>query len=211
MEQAERKRAELTLSDRSELRALRDYLGWATPGVRVLELPGKERAVLDQLTLLAISADMLTVVKLLPEFLLSRRSIMSVTIIIEGMPVTLTSSNLGEILPAVTRLLDAGSLPRPGGLLGSLEGFEVLNRLAYSGVDYMTVVAAELYLKQGVPHVRRHHWRSRQTRHRALPECRVNPGEQGVNVAARIAAHHHRKISHVISLLLGPWSGKARR
>jgi hypothetical protein len=106
MEQAERKRAELTLSDRSELRALRDFLGWAAPGIRVLELPGKERAVLDQLTLLAAGPDLLDVVKLLPEFLMSRRSVMSVTIIIEGAPVTLTSSNLGEVLPGLTRLLD---------------------------------------------------------------------------------------------------------
>jgi hypothetical protein len=109
MEQAERKRAVLTLSDRSELRALRDFLSWATPGMRVLQLPARpapgERAVLDQLTLLAASADMLTAVKLLPEFLMSRRTALSVTIIIEGTPVTLTAANLDEILPALTRLL----------------------------------------------------------------------------------------------------------
>lgn len=106
MEQAERKRAELTLSDRSELRALRDFLGWAAPGVRVLQLPSKERAILDQLTLLASAADMLTAVKLLPEFLMSRRTEMSLTIIVEGTPaVTLTTDNLDEVLPALARLL----------------------------------------------------------------------------------------------------------
>jgi|ERR1700678_2790864 hypothetical protein len=105
MEQAERKRAELTLSDRSELRALRDFLGWAAPGVRVLQLPSKERAVLDQLTLLATSADIVTAVKLLPEFLMSRRADMSVTIIVEGTPVMLTMANVDEILPALARLL----------------------------------------------------------------------------------------------------------
>ena len=109
MEQAERKRAVLTLSDRSELRALRDFLSWAAPGVRVLQLPARpapgERAVLDQLTLLAASADMLTAVKLLPEFIMSRRTALSVTIIAEGTPVTLTAANLDEILPALTRLL----------------------------------------------------------------------------------------------------------
>jgi hypothetical protein len=109
MEQAERKRAELTLSDRSELRALRDYLSWAAPGVRVLQLPARlvpgERAVLDRLTLLAPGADLMTAVKLLPEFLLSRRGAMSVSIIVEGTPVTLTTANLDDILPALTRLL----------------------------------------------------------------------------------------------------------
>jgi hypothetical protein len=105
MEQADRKRAALTLSDRSELRALRDFLGWAATGVRVLQLPAQERAVLDQLTLLATSTDMLTAVKLLPEFLRSRRAATSVTIIIDGTPVTLTAANLDEILPAITGLL----------------------------------------------------------------------------------------------------------
>jgi hypothetical protein len=105
VEQADRKRAALTLSHRSELRALRDYLGWAATGVRVLQLPGQERAVLDQLTLLATSADMLTAVKLLPEFLRSRRTAMSVTIIIGGTPVTLTTANLDEVLPAIAGLL----------------------------------------------------------------------------------------------------------
>jgi len=105
MEQAERKRAELTLSDRSELRALRDFLSWAAPGVRVLQLPSKERAILDQLTLLASTADILAVVKLLPEFLLSRRVDMSATIIVEGTPVALTSANLDQTMPALTRLL----------------------------------------------------------------------------------------------------------
>jgi hypothetical protein len=109
MEQSERRRAELTLSDRSELRALRDFLGWAVPGVRILQLPARpapgERAVLDQLTLLATGADMLTAVKLLPEFLMSRRTVVAVTIIIDGTPVSLTTANLDEILPSLTRLL----------------------------------------------------------------------------------------------------------
>jgi hypothetical protein len=109
MEQAERKRAELTLSDHSELIALRDFLGWAAPRVRVLQLPARpapgERARLDQLTLLATSADMMTVVKLLPEFLMSRRAVMSVTINVEGTPVTLTRANLDEVLPTLTQLL----------------------------------------------------------------------------------------------------------
>lgn len=111
MQQPGRKRAELTLSDRSELRALRDFLGWAAPRVRILQLPARpapgERAGLDQLTLLAADDDMLSAVRLLPEFLLSRRTAMSVTIIIDGTPVTLTTANRDEILPAVTRLLGA--------------------------------------------------------------------------------------------------------
>ncbi len=48
---------------------------------------------------------MLTAVKLLPEFLMSRRTALSVTIIVEGTPVTVTAAYLDEILPALTRLL----------------------------------------------------------------------------------------------------------
>jgi hypothetical protein len=110
-EMPERKRAELTLSDRAELRALRDFLGWAAPRVRVLQWPTRsapgERAVLDQLTLVATSADLVTAMKLLPEFLRSRRTTTSATVVVEGASVALTETNLDETLPVLTRLLSA--------------------------------------------------------------------------------------------------------
>jgi hypothetical protein len=146
MEQAERKRAELTLSDRSELRALRDYLSWAAPGVRVLQLPGRERAVLDQLTLLATGDDIVAVVKLLPEFLMSRRTGMSVTIIIEGTPVTLTEVNLDDILPPLARLL---ALPaRRRCLLASYSAVGTLIRNSQALITPPTRLAATAGISQ---------------------------------------------------------------
>jgi Effector Associated Constant Component 1 len=110
MDPTERKRAQLTLSDHSQLRALRDFLSWAAPGARVLQIPRRpapgDRVALDMLTLLATSSGLVATVKILPDFLRSRNAALSVTITIEGTSVTLTATNVNEILPVLTRLLD---------------------------------------------------------------------------------------------------------
>jgi Effector Associated Constant Component 1 len=111
MDSTERKRARLTLSDHSQLRALRDFLSWAAPGARVLQIPLRpvpgERVALDMLTLLATSSGLVAAVKILPEFLRSRDAALAVTITIEDTSVTLTATNVNEILPVLTQLLDA--------------------------------------------------------------------------------------------------------
>jgi hypothetical protein len=110
MDPTERKRAQLTLSDHSQLRALRDFLSWAAPGARVLQIPRRpapgDRVALDMLTLLATSSGLVATVKILPDFLRSRNAALSVTITVEGTSVTLTATNVNEILPVLTRLLD---------------------------------------------------------------------------------------------------------
>jgi hypothetical protein len=111
MDPTERKRAQLTLSDHSQARALLDFLSWAAPGARVLQIPGRpapgERVALDMLTLLATSSGLVDTVKILPDFLMSRNAALSVTITVEGTSVILTATNVNDILPVLTRLLDA--------------------------------------------------------------------------------------------------------
>ena len=99
MDPTERVRAQLTLSDQSQLRALRDFLSWAAPGARVLQIQR-----LDMLTLLAPGGALLATVKILPEFLRPRKTL-TVTIAIDGTSVTLTATNIAEVLPALDTLI----------------------------------------------------------------------------------------------------------
>jgi hypothetical protein len=99
MDPTERVRAQLTLSDQSQLRALRDFLSWAAPGARVLQIQR-----LDMLTLLAPGGALLATVKILPEFLRPRKTL-TITIAIDGTSVTLTATNIAEVLPALDTLI----------------------------------------------------------------------------------------------------------
>ena len=99
MDPTERVRAQLTLSDQSQLRALRDFLSWAAPGARVLQIQR-----LDMLTLLAPRGALLATVKILPEFLRPRKAL-TITIAIDGTSVTLTATNIAEVLPALNTLI----------------------------------------------------------------------------------------------------------
>jgi hypothetical protein len=99
MDPTERVRAQLTPSDQSQLRALREFLRWAAPGARVLEIQR-----LDTLTLLASSSALLAAVKILPEFLMPRETL-TITITIDGTSIRLTAANIAEILPAVKTLI----------------------------------------------------------------------------------------------------------
>jgi hypothetical protein len=99
MDPTERVRAQLTLSDQSQLRALREFLRWAAPGARVLEIQR-----LDTLTLLASSSAMLAAVRFLPEFLMPRETL-TVTVTIDDTSLKLTAANIAEILPALKTLI----------------------------------------------------------------------------------------------------------
>ncbi|HXL89545.1 MAG TPA: hypothetical protein VN969_11335 [Streptosporangiaceae bacterium] len=99
MDPTERIRAQLTLSDQSQLRALREFLSWASPGARVLQIQR-----LDMLTLLAPGGALLATVRMLPEFL-SPRETLTITIAIDGTSVTLTATNIAEVLPALNTLI----------------------------------------------------------------------------------------------------------
>jgi hypothetical protein len=99
MDPTERVRAQLTLSDRSQLRAFREFLSWAAPGARVLQIQR-----LDMLTLLATSSAMLATIKILPEFLRSRDTL-TVTITIDATSLILTATNVAEVLPTLKTLI----------------------------------------------------------------------------------------------------------
>lgn len=103
-EPAERRRADLVLSGRGQTAALRDYLRWAAPGVRLLHIPGGEDGP-DTLALLAPPRVLLTAIGLLPGYLASRAPL-SVSITIGTQTVTLYPDNLPVITPVLTRLLN---------------------------------------------------------------------------------------------------------
>jgi len=104
-EPAERRRADLVLSDRTQTAALRDFLRWAVPGVRLLHIPGGGDEP-DTLALLAPPGVLLTAIGLLPGYLASRRTPLSVSITIDGRSVTLYPDNLSVITPVLTRFLN---------------------------------------------------------------------------------------------------------
>src|SRR5579859_882087 len=110
MDQAERKRADLVLSDRTQTAALRDFLRWAVPGVRLLHIPGS-RDDPDTLALLAPPGVLLTAIGLLPGYLASRRTPLSVSITISSTTVTLYPDNLAALLPTLTTRLNADTPP----------------------------------------------------------------------------------------------------
>lgn len=100
----------LSVSDQSQLGSLQEFLRMA-PGVRVIRVPGEpvagEQGALDVLTVLAGSSGLVAAVKVLPEFLRSRRTGLSITMTVRGTPFTLTATNADEIMPILDRLLDA--------------------------------------------------------------------------------------------------------
>lgn len=112
MGNADSTRIELAISDLSQLGALDRFLNWAAPGASVSRTaanpdPGELGAV-DVLALVASSSGLVTAIKVLPEFLRSRRTGLSITATIRGEPVQLTATNVDEVLPILERLLEAG-------------------------------------------------------------------------------------------------------
>jgi hypothetical protein len=116
------KRADLAVSDYSQLGALREFLSWAVPGVRVLlnrGRPGRDEQVApDILALLASTSAMVSAVRILPEFLRSRQAALSITITVRDKSIVLTATNVDDVVPILERLLEAllgdrGSPVRP--------------------------------------------------------------------------------------------------
>lgn len=101
---------ELSLSDYSEISSLTDFLKLAAPGVKVIRSPGQpgsgEQGALDVLMILADSSVLVTVVKLLPDFLRSRKTSVSVTVRTKGKQLTVTADNATEVMPIVDRFLN---------------------------------------------------------------------------------------------------------
>ena len=100
------KRADLAVSDYSQLGALREFLGWAVPGVRVLLIPGRpERDERSILALLASRAGMVGAVRTLSQFFMSRRPALSITITVGGTAIELTATNIDEVIPVLEQAL----------------------------------------------------------------------------------------------------------
>jgi len=102
-------RAELRVSDYSQIGPLTDYLQLMAPGAGVRRSAGSpgpgEQGALDVLMLLADSSVLLAAVRVLPEFLRSRKTGLSITMTVKGEPLTLTATNIDAVMPILDRLL----------------------------------------------------------------------------------------------------------
>jgi hypothetical protein len=102
-------RVGLSVSDQAEFGPLRKWLS-STPGPTVSQLPGTpeagEQGVPDALELLGSSGVLIAAVRVLPEFLRSRRTRLSITMTIKGKPFRLEATNVDEVMPIIERLLD---------------------------------------------------------------------------------------------------------
>jgi membrane-associated two-gene conflict system component 1 (EACC1) len=110
----ERVPVELSLSDYGQLGSLENYVRLAAPEVELTRVPGRpgsgEQGALDVLTVLADSSVLVALVKVLPEFLRSRRSGMSVDMKLPGKGrITVTADNAEDAMAAIEKFLDAGS------------------------------------------------------------------------------------------------------
>ena len=59
------------------------------------------------LVLAAGSSGVLAAIRVVPEFLRSRRTSISITAKVKGEPFTLTADNIDEVMPLIERILDA--------------------------------------------------------------------------------------------------------
>ncbi len=100
---------EVSVSDQSQLRALRDWLH-GVPAVSVTlrsGVPGPgEQGALDYLTVLASSGGLITAIKIFPEFLRSRRAGLTIRVKAKGKEVTLNATNVDDVMPILRKVLD---------------------------------------------------------------------------------------------------------
>jgi hypothetical protein len=102
---------ELSISDQSQLRPLQSSLELTVPGLRVARVAGQPRAgeqgALDVITILASSSGLVAAIKVLPEFLKSRRTGLIIKTTVKGHPFTLEATNVDQVMPILEKLLDA--------------------------------------------------------------------------------------------------------
>jgi len=100
---------ELAISDPAQAPHLREWLR-DQPGVRVTTRPGTpdsgELGALTVLVLLASSSGVVAAIKMLPDFLRSRRSVVRIETTYRGRPFVLDATNVDDVLPLLERLLD---------------------------------------------------------------------------------------------------------
>lgn len=104
--------AELSVSDHAQLRSLAEYLELAVPGIEVTRSGGRagrgEQGALDVLMLVADSSVLVAAIKVLPEFLRSRKSGVSVTVTITGKrkQLTVTAEDTGHLQRVIEKFFD---------------------------------------------------------------------------------------------------------
>jgi hypothetical protein len=102
--------AEFSVSDQAQLRSLAEWVsasGEETDVRQQAGVPGPgEQGALDVLTVLASSSGLIAAIKVLPEFLRSRRSGLTVTCTIKGQPFALTATNIDDVMPVITAVLE---------------------------------------------------------------------------------------------------------
>jgi hypothetical protein len=103
-----RREVEVAVSDPAQLPSLRDWLR-GQQGVEVAVTPGVpgagEQGALDVLTVLAGSGGLVAAIRVLPEFIRSRRSGFRIETTVRGEKLILDATNVDDVLPVLERLL----------------------------------------------------------------------------------------------------------
>jgi hypothetical protein len=99
---------EMAVSDPSQMAALRNWLD-GQPDVEVTVTPGVpgpgEQGALDVLSVLAGSSGLITAIKVIPEFIRSRRAGFRIETTVRGERFVLDATNVKDVLPVIERLL----------------------------------------------------------------------------------------------------------
>jgi hypothetical protein len=98
----------LSVSDQSQLPSLRDWL-LGQGNVEVVLTPATvnagEQGGLDVLTLIASSSSLIAAIKVLPEFIRSRRSSFRIEVTVRGEKLSLDANNVDAVMPILDKLL----------------------------------------------------------------------------------------------------------
>lgn len=101
-------RAEFSVSDYGQIGSLYEWLR-SVPDVQVDRIPGtpgeREMGTVDVLTVLAGSGGLIAAIRVIPEFLRSRRSSISITVTVNGEKISVTASNVKDALPILERAI----------------------------------------------------------------------------------------------------------
>ncbi len=102
-------RLELRISDNAELLSLQRTLSLAqdTHVERVPSTPAPDAlGAADYLTAIGSSVGLITLIKMLPNFLRARRADLSVEITNKDKTITVTAKNVDDVMPILTEILD---------------------------------------------------------------------------------------------------------
>ena len=99
----------LAVSDQSQIASLREWLG-EIPQVNVRLTPGQpgpgEQGAVDVLTILASAPALIAAIKVLPDFVRSRRSGFRIETTVRGKKFVVDATNSEDFLRVIERLLD---------------------------------------------------------------------------------------------------------